>query len=109
MHQNIKVSGRRDSAKNDSESVKSDLNNFGNLVDYYGIEPREGTETLRSMFRMPHDCLIFYCLSVDFLCCISRQTAILISCGFLCFTAWLICAKYQCCLICWQQAGHVKI
>ena len=51
MHQNIKVSGRRDSAKNDSESVKSDLNNFGNLVDYYGIEPREGVETLRSMFR----------------------------------------------------------
>ena len=36
------------------------------LWNYYGIESREGTETLRNMFRMPHDCLIFYCLSLDF-------------------------------------------
>ena len=36
------------------------------LWNYYGIESREGIETLRTMFRMPHDCLIFYCLSLDF-------------------------------------------
>ena len=58
------------------------------LWNYYGIESKEERETLRTMFRMPH-----YCLSLDFLCGISRQTAILISYGFLCFTAWLVYAK----------------
>ena len=36
------------------------------LWNYCGIESREGVETLRTMFRMPHGCLIFYCLSLDF-------------------------------------------
>ena len=73
---------------------KSDLNNFENLVELLGIESREGTETLRTMFRLPHDCLISYCLSLDFFYGISRQTTILISYGFLYFTAWLVYAKY---------------
>ena len=36
------------------------------LWNYYGVKSREGIETLKTMFRMPHDCLIFYCLSLDF-------------------------------------------
>ena len=36
------------------------------LQNYYGIESREGIETLRTMFRMPHDCLILYYLSLDY-------------------------------------------
>ena len=36
------------------------------IMTYYGIESREGKETLKTMFRMLHNCLIFYCLSLDF-------------------------------------------
>ena len=56
---------------------------------------REGIETLRTMFIMPHECIMFYCL--DFYCCfscISRQTVILINYRFLSFTSWLVYAKY---------------
>ena len=56
MHQNITLTGRRESAK----LRKSDLNNFGNFVELLWHE------TLRNMFRMPNDCFIFYCLSLDF-------------------------------------------
>ena len=66
---------------------------FEILWNYYGIGSQDGKESLRTMFRMPHDCLIFYCLSLDFLRGLSRQTTILISYGFLCFTAWLVYAK----------------
>ena len=34
---------------------------------YYGIELKEGTETLRTMFRITPECLMFYCFSLDFL------------------------------------------
>ena len=36
------------------------------LWNYYDIESREGIETLRTMFRMPHDYLISYCLNLNF-------------------------------------------
>ena len=72
MHQNITLTGRRESAK----LGKSDLNNFGNFAELLWHE------TLRNMFRMPNDCFIFYCLSLDFFCGISRQTITLISYGF---------------------------
>ena len=62
------------------------------LGNYYGIESRVGIETLRTIFKMPRDYLIFYCLSLDF-CGISRQTTRLMSYGFLWFTAWLVYAK----------------
>ena len=62
------------------------------LWNYYGIDSREGIETLRTMFRMPYDYPIFYCLSL-YLGGISRQTVILISYGFLCSTAWLVYTK----------------
>ena len=52
------------------------------LWNYCHIQSREGIETLRAMSRLPHDSLIFYCLSLDFVCGISKQTAILISYGF---------------------------
>ena len=52
------------------------------LWNYCDIQSREGIETLRTMFRLLLDCFIFYCLSLDFVCGISKQTAILISYGF---------------------------
>ena len=43
------------------------------LYDFYGIESKEGIETLRkegietlrAMFRMPHEYLMFYWFSLD--------------------------------------------
>ena len=65
--------GHRDSAKNNAELEESDITNFGNL----GIESKEGIktlrkeaiETLRTMFKMAHECLMFYCFSLDFFVC----------------------------------------
>ena len=51
------------------------------LWNYYRIECRERIAALRTMFRMPHGCLIFYFI-LDFFCGISRQTAMLISYDF---------------------------
>ena len=59
------------------------------LCKYYGIESREGIETLRTMFRMPHNCLIFYCLSLDFfLWYFKTKCNIYFIYDFLCFTAY---------------------
>ena len=57
---------------------------------------------------MPHECPTIYCLSLDFLlyfCGVSKQTVILISYAFLCFTAWLENVKS----LKYQPAGHVEI
>ena len=87
MHQNITLKGRRDSVKIDSELGKVILIIWEILWIYYGIESTERIETLRIMFRIPYAYLLFYFLSLDFFGGISRKTAILISYGFLCFTA----------------------
>ena len=36
------------------------------LQNFCGIESKEGIETLRTMFRMAHECLMFYCFNLDF-------------------------------------------
>ena len=81
------------------------------LEIFYGIESREGKETLRTMFRMPNNCLIFLCLSLDFFVIFQDKLQYWLIMAFLCFTAWLVHAKqlWQHCLICWQQADHVEI
>ena len=50
------------------------------LYNYYDIELRERIKTLRTMFRMPDGCIMFFCFSLDFFCfcSISRRTVILI-------------------------------
>ena len=75
---------------------KGDLTNFGNIVEL-SVEFREGIETLRTTFRIHHECFIFYYFSLIFVvvvfCGISRKTLILICYDFLCFTTWLAHAK----------------
>ena len=68
----ILLRGHTDSPKNDAE---------------VGM----GIETLTNIFKKPHECLMFYCFSLDLFCGISRQTVI--SYGFLCFTSWLVYVK----------------
>ena len=51
--------------KNDLEVGESDLTNSWNLVEIYIIESREIIETSRIIFRIPHECLMFYYFSLD--------------------------------------------
>ena len=49
--------------------------------------------SLRNISRMPHDPMT-YCFSLDFfVCCILKQTILLIRCEFLSFIAWLLNLK----------------
>ena len=51
------------------------------LQNYYSTESREGIETLRTMFRIPHEYLMLYCFTSDFFFFgISRQTVIMAFC-----------------------------
>ena len=57
------------------------------LQNYYNIELWVGLETLRTIFRISHECLRTYCFSSDRFCCfcgISRQPVMFISYGYLC-------------------------
>ena len=86
VHQNIPLRCYGDRVKNDPEVVqkleKVILLILEILKKYYSIEFREGIETFRTIFRMPHERRMFYFFSLDFCCCfggISNQTEILIS------------------------------
>ena len=39
------------------------------MQNYCSIESREGIETLNSIFRLPHECLMFYCFIQISFCC----------------------------------------
>ena len=34
------------------------------LQIFFGVELREGIETLRTIFRIPYKCVIFYCFNL---------------------------------------------
>ena len=58
------------------------------LQSYYSIASREGIEALKTIYRMCHECIMFYCFSLDLFNCfcgISRQTLILINYEFFLF------------------------
>ena len=46
------------------EGEKSGLTNSRNFAEFFGVELREGIETLRTISRMPYKCVIFCCFSL---------------------------------------------
>ena len=94
VRQNIPLRVLTNSAKNDPEMEKVILLIWEVLQNYYTLESREKIETLKTIFRMPLGSPMFYCFSLIFSCFyILQQTVISISCGFLCFTTWLVYVK----------------
>ena len=68
--QNIQLRGHSDSGKSNIELGKVDLNNFRSLVEplWHRVKAGVGGDrTLRTMFRMPHECLMFHCFILHFL------------------------------------------
>ena len=57
MYQNIPLGDNRDSTKDHSEVGMVVLLIEEILLNYYGIESREGIKTLKTSFRMPRDIL----------------------------------------------------
>lgn len=91
MPQNIPLRGHRENAKNDPKLGKSDLTNFGNLLEPLFYRDKGGNRKLENhVHKCPKNAqyFIIYCCFSD----ISRQTTMLVS-YFLCFTTWLIYSK----------------
>ena len=57
MYQNIPLGDNRDSTKDHPEVGMVVLLIEETLLNYYGIESREGIKTLKTSFRMPRDIL----------------------------------------------------
>ena len=55
--QNIPLSHNRDSTENHPQVGKVVLTSQEIFRNYYSIESKEGTKTLKTSFRMPHDIL----------------------------------------------------
>ena len=64
--QNIPLARHRDSGKNDPELGKSDLTNFRNFVELLWHRVKGGDRNLENHVQNAHECLIFYCFSLDF-------------------------------------------
>ena len=78
------------------------------LYNFYDIESKEGVETLRNMFRMAHECLVFYSFSLDFFVCLFLLY-FQVNCNqlwlFMCYSMVGICkiTKWHHCSICWHH------
>ena len=107
MIQNIPLRGHRDSVENDAELAEKD--------GIYGRESKEEIETLRTMFRMAPECLMFYCFRLDFF--VLFLWYFKVNCNinylwlFMFYSMVCICktTQWQHRSIRWQQAGHVEI
>ena len=103
----IEISQRQH--KKSSRSRKRGLTNSGNLVEIIKRRVEGGDKNLEKPASL---CLIIYSFCLDFFlfgCCgVSKQTVVLISYSFLCFTAWLANIGQKC-SICWQQENHLEM
>ena len=88
--QNIPFRDSRHSTKNHLDVGKMVFLIYEILQNYYNIGSRERTKTLRTTFRMPHDILFQFRFFLFSFSGLSRETVILYSQSFLCFTAQLV-------------------